>query len=382
VYIEIYIKALSTNINEKENCKQLSDGDGSFESLKKLVQGYLKLANLLEDILSICRECVLTAYSLMPSGDLMKRVESLAVKSGKLTPIDQTNVPENSYGKSKKGSTSNLKSGRKRKSKAAQKSDPKSILDASEKNYSKIHSDLSELYDPLTPVMQEDLISIIKYPRYGAFNWNLEWPRMKIICQQYLENLDIVLKRNTLKRSDLTYLDIDIDEYNKWTEINMRQLTNDKGYFSSDFSDYEESIASIASSGEIVSYCTNKPSKGRSRKRKVGLRKRKAGSQKRRKISPKSKPKPIITQTQPRVGLRRSLRYNKSISIDETDDETIGSLLNDEAQYKDTNSSDEIEDDSIDSVLEETLIGTVKNDRSPVKFKGQLKLKREKRSVS
>lgn len=382
VYIEIYIHALSTNINEKENCKQLSDGDGSFESLKKLVQGYLKLANLLEDILSICRECVLTAYSLMPSGDLMMRVESLAVKSGKLTPIDQTNVPENSYGKSKKGSTSNLKSGRKRKSKAARKSDPKSILDASEKNYSKIHSDLSELYDPLTPVMQEDLISIIKYPRYGAFNWNLEWPRMKIICQQYLENLDIVLKRNTIKRSDLTYLDIDIDEYNKWTEINMRQLTNDKGYFSSDFSDYEESIASIASSGEIVSYCTNKPSKGRSRKRKVGLRKRKAGSQKRRKISPKSKSKPIITQTQPRVGLRRSLRYNKSISIDETDDETVGSLLNDEAQCKDTNSSDEIEDDSIDSVLEETIIGTVKNDRSSVKFKGQLKLKREKRSVS
>ncbi|XP_060856099.1 uncharacterized protein LOC132933844 [Metopolophium dirhodum] len=383
LYIEIYIKALSTNINEKEKCKQLSDGDGSFESLKKLVQGYLKLANLLEDILSICRECVLTAYSLMPSSDLMMRVESLAVKSGKLTPIDLTNVPENSCGKSKKGSTSNLKPGRKRKSKAC-KSDknPKSILDASEKCYSKIHSDLSELNDPLTPVMQEDLISIIKYPRYGTFNWNLGWPRMKILCQQYLENLDVVLKRNTLKRSDLTYLDIDIDEYNKWTEINMRQLTNDKGYFSSDFSDYEESIASIASSGEIVSYCTNKPSKSCSRKRKVGLRKRKAGSQKRRKVSPKSKPKSIITQTQPRVGLRRSLRYNKSISIDETDDSTVGSLLNDEAQYKDTNSNDEIEDDSVDSVLEETLIGTIKNDGLPVKFKNQLKLTREKRTVN
>ncbi|KAL4100764.1 hypothetical protein QTP88_020795 [Uroleucon formosanum] len=380
LYIEIYIRALSTNINEKERCKQLSDGNGSFESLKKLVQGYLKLANLLEDILSICRECVLTAYSLMPSSDLMMRVESLAVKSGKLIPIDPTNVPENSCGKSKKGSTSNRKPARKRKSKA-RKSDknPKSILDAAEKSYAKIHSDLSELNDPLTPIMQEDLISIIKYPRYGTFNWNLEWPRMKILCQQYLENLDIVLKRNTLQRSDLTYLDIDIDKYNKWVEISMMQLTNDKGYFSSDYSEDNESILSVASSGEMVSYRMNKPSKSRSRKRKVGSRKRKAGSQKRRKVNPKSKPKPINTQTQSRVGLRRSLRYNKSISIDETDDSTISSLLNDEAQYKNTNSNDEIEDAS---VLEKTHVGTVKNDLSPVKFKPQLISTREKRTVN
>lgn len=383
LYIEIYIRALSTNINEKEKCKQLSDGDGSFESLKKLVQGYLKLANLLEDILSICRECVLTAYSLMPSSDLMMRVENLAVKSGKLIPIDPTNVPENSIDKSKKGSTSKLKPVRKRKSKA-RKSDKnsKSILDASAESYSKIHSDLSKLNDPLTPVMQEDLISVIKYPRYGTFNWNLEWPRMKIVCLQYLENLDLVLKRNTLKRSDLTYLDIDIEEYNKCAEINMKKLTNDKGYFSSDnnYSD-DESIASIASSGEMVNY-RNKPSKSGSRKRKVSLRKPKAGSQKRRKVCPKNKPKPMTTQKQPTVGLRRSLRSNKSISIDETDDSTVGSLLNDDAQYKDTNTNDEMEENSVDSVLEETIMETVKNDGLPLKFKHQLKKTREKRTIN
>ncbi|XP_026815820.1 protein PF14_0175-like [Rhopalosiphum maidis] len=382
LYIEIYIKALSANINEKEKCKQLSDKDGSFESLKKLVQGYLKLANLLEDILSICRECVLTAYSLMPSSDLMMRVESLAIKSGKLIPENLTNVVENSCNKSKKGSNSN-KPGRKRKSKLSNSyQDPKSILDASEKNYSKIHSDLSELNDPLTPIMQEDLISIIKYPRYGTFNWNLEWPRMKILCQQYLENLDLVIKRNTLQRSDLTYLDIDIDEYNKWTEINMKKLTNDKGYFSSDnnYSD-DESIASIASSGEIVSY-RSKPSKRRSRKRKVGSRKRKAGSRKRRKVSLKNKPKSITIQTEPRVGLRRSLRYNKSTNIDETDDSTVGSLLNDEAQFKNTNSHSDIEDNSHDSVLEETDKTIIKNGENPKKTKPQLRVIREKRTIN
>ncbi|XP_025195640.1 uncharacterized protein LOC112594844 [Melanaphis sacchari] len=383
LYIEMYIKALSTNINEKEKCKQLSDRDGSFESLKKLVQGYLKLANLLEDILSICRECVLTAYSLMPSSDLMMRVESLAIKSGKLNSENPTNVPENSCKKSKKGSTSN-KSSRKRKSKTSKPYiDPKSILDASEKSYFQIHSDLSVLNDPLTPIMQEDLISVIKYPRYGTFNWNLEWPKMKNLCQQYLENLDLVIKRNTLQRSDLTYLDIDIDEYNKLTEINMKQLTNDKGYFSSDnnYSD-DESIASIASSGEIVSY-RNKSSKSRSRKRKFGSRKRKAGSRKRRKINPKSKPKPIAAiQAKPRVGLRRSLRYNKSISIDETDDSTVGSMLNDEAQYKNINTNSEIEDNSVDSVLEETDKATEKNDAKLKKIKPQLKVTREKRTVN
>jgi len=377
---------LSENINEKEKCKQLSDKDGSFESLKKLVQGYLKLANLLEDIISICRECVLTAYSLMPSSDLMKRVEILAIKSGKLIPeniTNVTNVPENSCNKSKKGCTSS-KPGRKRKSKIRQTyENPLSILDPYEKCYLKIHSDLSELNDPLTPIMQEELISVIKYPRCGTFNWNLEWPRMKIVCQQYLENLDLVIKRNTLiQRSDLIYLDIDIDEYNKWTEINMKQLTNDKGYFSSDnnFSD-DESIASIASSGEIVTY-RSKPSKSRSRKRKFGSRKRKASSQKRRKISPKNKPKPIIIETQPKVGLRRSLRYNKSISIDETDESTVGSSLNDEAQYKNTNTSSEIEDNSVDSVLEETDNATIRNDKKLKTNKPQFKMTRAKRTVN
>lgn len=372
LYIQIYIKALSTNINEKEICKQFNDKDGSFKSLKMLVHGYLRLANLLEDILSVCRECVLTAYSLMPSSDLMIRVESLALKSGKMLPLDDL---ENSCGKSKVISTSNLKRGRKRKSKAQKppELESKYIFMGAQMCYSQMHSDLSQLNDPLTTIMQEDLISIIKYPRFGTFNWNLEWSRMKILCQQYLENLDLVLMRNTLTHSDLKYLDIDIEEYNAMTEINMKKLTNNKGYFSSDTtSSDEESITSVASSGDVVIY-KNKPSKSRSRKRKIVTRKRKASLRKRRKVISQEKTKPITNKIQPTARLRRKIR--SQINIEGTDDSTASSLLNNEALYKNTNTNNEIENNSDDT-------DDIKNYKIPKKLNSQPRITRAKRTVN
>lgn len=380
----------------------MNDKNGSFDALKKLVQGYLKLANLLEDVLSVCRECVLTAYSLMPSSDLMARVESLAIKSGKLFPKHQTNVPEYLCDKHKRRSTTNIKSdnsnkiGRKRKNCKACKivEVSRSIFGADEDNYNNIHRDLNNLPDPLPRHANDDLIAVLKYPRFTTFNWNLEWPRMKIMCQHYLDNFDMVLQRNTLQRSDLKFLDIDIDQYNKATEEKMRTLTNDKGYFSSDnSSDDEQSVTSVASSGESVGF-TIKFLKTRTRRRKVGLRGGKIGSQKRkvhlsskqRKLEKQIKSKgkqPIqkkIDQNQTKVGFqkRRNLRSQRGFEV--TDESTVGPLLNDKIQSKNQNLCNEVEDNSIHSVIE--VKSKKRNVNSRKKCKPQQIVPREKRVIS
>lgn len=396
LYIEIYIKALATNLNEKERCRQTNDKDGSFDALKKLVQGYLKLANLLEDVLSVCRECVLTAYSLMPSSDLMARVESLAIKSGKLFPKHQITVPDCLCDKHKRRSTANIKPdnsnkiGRKRKNCKACKivEVSRSIFGADEDNYNNIHRDLNNLPDPLPRYANDDLIAVLKYPRFTTFNWNLEWPRMKIMCQHYLDNFDMVLQRNTLQRSDLKFLDIDIDQYNKATEEKMRTLTNEKGYFSSDnSSDDEQSITSVASSGESVGF-TTKFLKASTRKRKFGLRRRKIGSQKRKvhssKQQIKSKGKQStqkkIDQQQTIIGFqkRRNLRSQRGFEV--TDDSTVGSLLSDKTQSKNQNLLNEVEDDSVHSIIE--VKSKKRNVNSRKKCKPQQLVSREKRVIN
>lgn len=280
LYIEIYIRALSTNINEKKKYRQIGDKDGTHSSLTMLVQGYLKLANLVEDITSVCRECVLTAYSLMPSIDLMTRVRNLAIKSGKLFPEDLNNVSENICDKLTNKSTSNLqpKKTRSYRKPSKDKEEPILIDSSHADNYFKIHADLKILPEPLSPTMRNNLIAVLKYPRNTKFNWTLEWSKMKMMCQQYLDNLDGVINRNTLQHSDLKYYNIDIDKYNEINKINLKKLTNDKGYFSSDnnSSDGNESVSN-ASSGETVSYSKSKVKFSR---RPFGARKRKVGSRK------------------------------------------------------------------------------------------------------
>lgn len=226
----MYTKTLIANINEKERFKIFCDKEKSFESLKSLVQGYLKLANILEDILSVCRECVLTAYSLMPSSDLMVRVENLAIKSGKLLPEHSTNVLEKSCDKNKKGSIKNLKSvecdtpDHKENTKTYKSNQNAIFIERALKNtYYRMRSDLDKLPDPLSPAMQDNLIAVLRYPRSDTLNWNLEWPKMKIICKQYLENLDVIINRNMLQRSDLKYLDIDTINKNKSENLTLSE---------------------------------------------------------------------------------------------------------------------------------------------------------------
>lgn len=228
--IYIYIKALRTNINEKELCQYLRNDDGLLDSLKMLVQGYLKLASQFDNILSVNQECILTAYSLMPSSELLAKIENLAIKNEKLVKEHLINIPENSSNKYNKSSTIDIisnKRGRRRTSKSC-KYNPNPNYSHKQIAYLKIHNDLSNLPDPLSPIAIDDFIAVIKHPRCFGLNWDLEWSKLKINCKQYLEPLDTnVINRNQLECPNYTQLTMDIEEPGKRQDIEMKNLTSD-----------------------------------------------------------------------------------------------------------------------------------------------------------
>lgn len=81
--IELYIRGLTTDMNELEQQKMKNDRDKVREAEVRLSDGFLKLADLVKDNVGVCRECVLTAFSLNPTRVCYERIKEMAVASGK-----------------------------------------------------------------------------------------------------------------------------------------------------------------------------------------------------------------------------------------------------------------------------------------------------------
>lgn len=81
--IELYIRALTTDMNELESQKAKSDKDKVRETAKRLSTQFLKLADVVDSSIGIARECVLTAFSLHPTRTCYDRIKELAVACGK-----------------------------------------------------------------------------------------------------------------------------------------------------------------------------------------------------------------------------------------------------------------------------------------------------------
>lgn len=337
----------------------MNNKDGVFQSLEMLVNGYLKLADLLEEIVSVCRECVLTAFSLMPSNSLLERLQNLAIRSGIV-------ILENSSDTLKNGTKTNLisinphKSGRKRSKHDKYDGEQKLFISSSEVNYLKIHSDLSNLPEPLSPVMHDNLIAVIKYPRIGTFNWNMEWSRIKMLCKHYMENVvDGYAENELILRNELKYINININEYNKNAKINLKKLTNNKGIFSNNNSSDDEQSTVSNTSSEVVFFTKSRSKlKTTAQKRRFGTRKQKFRTRKRKFVPQKAK--------------RQNLRSQKGFEV--IDYPTVDSLINN------INSNNKNEQKAVDYNLDENSKN--KNKISDPKLKTHERIKREKRIVN
>lgn len=248
--IELYIRALTVNLNEVQKYKSNCDQERMKESEIQLSHGFLLLADYLKEDLVTCRECVLTAFSLSPTKVCYDKIKDLAIASGKLClqvdsePEDNCENNQSSINCEKR-TYENQDLGL--KIDTGQQNGPEQLLglhgcDTKEKlssnecsaipdsengklqqskyNFlaSPIHiSDAHNIGIPQT--LCDDLATVISSARYQVLNWNLDWSELSTRCESYLVSGKEV--RSTEK--ELKYLNIDYSQFKDWpsdTELN------------------------------------------------------------------------------------------------------------------------------------------------------------------
>jgi len=74
--IRMFVRALNTDINQYEAAKRNKTSKTSMEG--KLSKGFTLLSEIVAETPALCRECVLTAFSIKPQQKLLNRIEELA----------------------------------------------------------------------------------------------------------------------------------------------------------------------------------------------------------------------------------------------------------------------------------------------------------------
>ncbi|KAJ8981467.1 hypothetical protein NQ317_006993 [Molorchus minor] len=80
--IEMYIRALTTDMNELERAKDGNDQERAAIITSRLAGAFCTMADFLGEHVKVARECVLTAFSLEPTKERLLSIESVARKSG------------------------------------------------------------------------------------------------------------------------------------------------------------------------------------------------------------------------------------------------------------------------------------------------------------
>ncbi|KAF5294237.1 hypothetical protein FQA39_LY13485 [Lamprigera yunnana] len=197
--IELFIRALTTDMNDLERQKNEDDTDKVAETTGRLACGFLKLADVLSCNLKVTRECVLTSFSLKPSQPTLNRLVTLAKSSGyevldtgqswkcKLhPPVDDSD--EVCYKCSECGDYMTH-------------FDLKSPLNA---NIALSEAFTEELVE-LSPQLCDDLVVVLSSPRYQLFNWLVDWKSLHRLCVLYLN--DPERTKNIV--TELKFVDID-----------------------------------------------------------------------------------------------------------------------------------------------------------------------------
>lgn len=234
--IELYIRALTTDINELEKYRNTSNFAKVTETSKRLAEGFLSLADVWKDNLRVSRECVLTSFSLDPTESCMAIIEQCAESSGKIRTVDGSDSARNDFGEVTESETVSLDTGQKRISKFT-------------------NTELNKVLVPqalgLSEQLCDDLVVVLSGPRYMYLSWVLEWNELKTACKAYLE--DARNSRNVVK--ELKYLHIDYSQFKDWPEDDKTQYGGiEKGYeqFSEEEDETESSDYYSKSSDQVV----------------------------------------------------------------------------------------------------------------------------------
>lgn len=226
--IELYIRALTTDMNNLESQKTENEKEKVDETAKRLANGFDNLADILKDNLQVSRECSLTAFSLDPTLDRLRKIEELASLAG-FTVLDTGQMWDCKYHPP-----------------ATTNDELCSICNACGNWMCKPNLDLRlttnfALNEALnfeqlgiSSQLCDDLAVILNGPRYHLLSWLLKWNDLHRLCEMYLNDMEHTKNLVT----DLKFVDIDYSMFISVKREPVDELAGiERGYESFLFTD-------------------------------------------------------------------------------------------------------------------------------------------------
>ncbi|XP_044256419.1 uncharacterized protein LOC123006196 isoform X2 [Tribolium madens] len=197
--IELYIRALTTDMNNLESQKTENETEKVEETTKRLANGFSNLADILKDNVQVSRECALTAFSLEPTLDRLRKIEELAKLSGfnvldtgqiwecklhpPVTSADEISWICNACGKWM----------------------CKPNLDLRLTTNFALNEALNFEQLGISSQLCDDLAVVLNGPRYHLLSWLLRWEDLHRLCEMYLNDME----RTKNLVTELKFVDID-----------------------------------------------------------------------------------------------------------------------------------------------------------------------------
>ncbi|CAG9863019.1 unnamed protein product [Phyllotreta striolata] len=195
--LELFVKNLTTFINQIEALKDTENATKTESATAQLAEIYSDLAEFMADKVKVARECVLTAFSLKPTQERLTNLEKLAQKSGLQIDSDRSNWVCKLHPPIDEDDARIYKCPECNKLISVPQVD----------NPLKVNLALNDAINTLDlpPELCEDLINCISNPRYKVLSWYIPWIDLYRICLLYLSNERGI--RNFI--TELKFLDID-----------------------------------------------------------------------------------------------------------------------------------------------------------------------------
>ncbi|CAH1153429.1 unnamed protein product [Phaedon cochleariae] len=240
--VELYIRALTTDMNELERQKDSDEPEKAAATTSRLAAAFCNLADFLDEHVKVARECILTAFSLEPTKDRMAAIENLARRSGFQV----------------------LDTGQEWKCKLHPPTLPSDdvtwvcpecgdwMCNPDFTAPTKINMALNEALQNsvlgITEALCDDLVVCLSNPRYQILSWFLPWDDLHRLCKMYLQ--DPQTTKNFV--TELKFVDIDYSIFKGIKREPLDELAGiergyeqylDHNFVSGDESDSEDSLS-------------------------------------------------------------------------------------------------------------------------------------------
>lgn len=208
--VELYIRALTANMNEIEQQKITNDIAKINEAESILADGFLQLGELLSCNKYVCRECLLTAFSLKPTNEVLEKIK-----------VHAAEYNNNNSTEAKQSFTSSEQSNSSwpRDSNRTPSSQENTNIDI---GLNLLDSELSGL----APHLADDLSTVISGPRCQLLSWSMGWEHLLKECEKYMADYNSSRHKN----KELKFLNLDYSLFKDWPSQTMVSTGIEKGY--------------------------------------------------------------------------------------------------------------------------------------------------------